>query len=97
MSKLHLISQPVILEQFKVDLSRMITAGDEILFIGDSVLSLMDNNIIALIKQTNILCYALAADCLCRGIDQLLTQSINQVSEHLMVELTVKHQQIISW
>ena len=97
MSKLHLISQPIDLEQFKIDLNRMITADDEMLFIGDGVINLMDENITTLINQATIQFYGLASDCLCRGIDQLLNKSMTQISDQLMVELTIKHQQIISW
>lgn len=97
MTNLHLISHPVNLEQFQIEMARLTSSNDEILFIGDSVISLMNKDIATYLQQSNIQYHALAADCLCRGINQLMIESIKQISDSEMVDLTIKHQQIVSW
>lgn len=97
MTKLHLISKPFNLKQFEIDSKRMINKNDEILFIGDAVINLMDKNILLCIEQSKLQYFVLSADSICRGINLLMNQKIKQISDSEMVELTLKHQQVISW
>ena len=97
MSKLHLISQALELKQLKACLSRYATKEDPLLFIGDSVTTLLDNEVIDFINLHSYKVSVLDADCACRGINQMMSCSIRQISDQEMVELTLKHQQTISW
>ena len=81
MSTLHLISQPIDCSNFKKNVARFTSDKDQLLFIGDSVTSLLDQQVFNQIQQLSLKSFALAPDCLCRGIDQLVNTEISQISD----------------
>lgn len=97
MDHLHLISQSIELLELKTNLARFGKAKEPLLFIGDAVNSLLIAEIQQYLSQSDYPCYALKADCQCRGVEQLINTFIIQISDQTMVELTVKSEQIISW
>ena len=97
MSKLHLISKPLELKQLKMCLIRFATIDDPLLFIGDSVTTLLNKDVLIYLSQHSYKINLLSVDCKCRGLSQLMPDSIKQISDKEMVELTLNHQQIISW
>jgi len=97
MSKLHLISQTLDYDKLQKQLARYVREGDQLLFIADSVAGLLDSRITETLSKFSGQYFALAADCQCRGIEQLLAKSVNQISDQEMVKLTIHNQQIISW
>ena len=97
MTKLHLITQPIELLLLKRNITRYVSENDEFLFIGDSVTSLLDSDVIAYLGQVHYTVNILKADGKSRGLTQLIDQSIHQISDDKMVELTIKHQQTVSW
>jgi sulfur relay protein TusB/DsrH len=97
MGKLHIISQPLELTQLKLCLSRYAKPIDVLLFIGDSVTTLLDNHVFNYLEQQPYKIKLLAADSACRGVSQIMPQSLRQITDSEMVQLTISHQQIISW
>lgn len=97
MPKLHIIAQSQDANQFQRALSRYAKEHDTILFISDSVTSLLDKTIIAQIATGSYTCYALTADCLCRGVEKQLPDFILPASDQKMVQLSAECHQIISW
>jgi len=97
MNHLHLISQSIELLELKTNFARFSQAKEPLLFIGDAVNSLLIAEIQQYLSQSGYPCYALEADCQCRGIEQLINPFIIQISDQTMVELAIKSEQIISW
>lgn len=97
MTTLHLISQPLSLLEFKKQIERFLGKKDQLLFIGDSVTSLLDIEIKEMLNNKGVTSYALKADCECRGIIELVTKQVTQINDEAMVNLTLKHQKVFSW
>jgi sulfur relay protein TusB/DsrH len=97
MSKLHLISKALELKPLQSGLSRYASNDEPLLFIGDSVTTLLDGEVIKYLSQHRFNINVLEADCACRGISHLIVDSIITISDQQMVELTLKHPKIVSW
>lgn len=97
MSRLQLISSEIELNQLDTNLARYANSGDPLLFIASAVSSLLKPEITSYLKQHSIKSYALSADCRCRGIAPMLTDMVEQITDEQMVELSLQHQQTISW
>lgn len=93
MANLHLIAFTVEADELDTAIKRQVTPGDSLLFISDSVLSLLDPSCTRLL--TNHPVYALRADVRCRGI--LPSQPIQLICDEELVKLSISHNQIISW
>jgi|GEM_PF-2256212 len=97
LTKLHLISDSFDIIHLNKQYSRYVEDGEQLLFIGESVINLLDKQIIDRLSELDNKYYALKADCKCRGISELLPAEVEQVTDIKMVELTLNNHKTISW
>lgn len=95
MSVVHLISSQAgssLLEE-SLQISSLETA--QILLIGDGVVTALLPD--SLSKFRGLQIFALEDDCLCRGIQHLVDQSIKLIKDEEMVKLCAESKQVVSW
>ncbi|TQV86500.1 DsrH/TusB family sulfur metabolism protein [Aliikangiella coralliicola] len=97
MANLHLISQAISPDSLKSAFSRYVSTQEPLLFIGESVASLLEQGVAEFLKQENIPSYALVADCQLRGIASQIPSFISQINDAQMVNLIANAKQTISW
>ncbi len=79
-------------------LSRLLRADDEVLLIQDAVLAASHSSqYLALIQQKNVKVFALREDVEARGLQNILSTEVPQLSYLEFVRLTVKHLQHFAW
>lgn len=97
MANLHLVSQLKVESGLDKWLNRLVDDTDEILFISDAVVSLLDAKCEQLLNTVENPIYALEADVKCRGIINKLPNFVKVVDDKTMVDLAAHSQQVISW
>ena len=102
MPSLHLISHSIDAQALARNADRYLKKGDSILLIADGVLLALQQPLAQSLKSLSENCYLLDQDCLCRGLNQLLNQQVDdfrieQISYEGMVELCARSKQVISW
>lgn len=97
MANLHLISQLKVESGLDKWLSRLVNPNDELLFIGNAVVSLLDTQCQQLLNNSANPVFALEADVKCRGIAAKLPANIQIIDDKTMVAKAASHQQVISW
>lgn len=97
MANLHLISELKVKSELSHQLRRFISESDKLLFIGNSVISLVDLECQALLNNIKNPIYVLEADVKCRGIQANIPENIQLISDETMVQLSAQSQQVISW
>ncbi|WP_196137530.1 DsrH/TusB family sulfur metabolism protein [Aliikangiella sp. G2MR2-5] len=98
MNNLHLISQNMSRPELETKLKLLAQHGDNVLFIGEGVSSLLGNGLKNTFKEFGTKqIFALECDCTCRGISALLNGAAELVDDTEMVFLCAQAKQIISW
>lgn len=96
-NNLHIISTVKNKNWFDNQVARLCGANDKIIFIGDAVSSVVDQNMQVNFKKLKLSIYVLQADLKCRGIESLCPSFIQIITDADMVELTINSDQNISW
>lgn len=97
MANLHLISELTAKSELPHQLQRFTSENDKLLFIGNSVISLVALEYRELLSNIKNPIYVLEADVKCRGIQANIPANINMISDEKMVQLSAQSQQVISW
>lgn len=97
MATLHLISQSLNHDQFLQKASWAIHDTDQLLFIADGVLNLLNDDFQQMIRATGWQHLLLAPDCQARGIEPMLSETSQLISDEQMVDACATADRVMSW
>ncbi|TQV76631.1 sulfurtransferase complex subunit TusB [Aliikangiella marina] len=97
MSQLHLINRSMSQAELQSNFDRLVASSDSLLFIGDGVLNLVNNQLNTYLGALSSPILGLEADIRARGLTRESFQFARVINDLEMVDLTLSHQKTISW